>query len=293
MVVSGMGGLNDAFGDSACSLLDELVAVLQAGVPIVAFGQGIGPITDHALLAKAREVLPRLKLICLREGHTGLPLLQSLGVPSDRIRVTGDDAIELAFQHRRSALGNLIGINLRLASYSGAGDDIPKRLHQPLLRAVHALNSSLVPVPISFSDESSDIRAISRLLGGQIHDSQTTIRSPEDVIDLIGNCRIVVTGSYHAGVFALSQGISVIGLVHSAYYDQKFIGLQQQFPGGCRIIDFRHPTTPDEILEVISSAWRSAEDAREPLLRAANLQIDLGRAAYQSLRNQLTLNPDS
>jgi colanic acid/amylovoran biosynthesis protein len=148
-------------------------------------------------------------------------------------------------------------------------------------------------VPISFSDESSDIRAISRLLGGQIHDSQTTIRSPEDVIDLIGNCRIVVTGSYHAGVFALSQGISVIGLVHSAYYDQKFIGLQQQFPGGCRIIDFRHPTTPDEILEVISSAWRSAEDAREPLLRAANLQIDLGRAAYQSLRNQLTLNPDS
>jgi colanic acid/amylovoran biosynthesis protein len=80
VVVSGMGGLNDAFADSACPLLDELEFVLQAGIPVVAFGQGVGPITNPELLARARSVLPRLKLIGLREDYTGLPLLESIGV---------------------------------------------------------------------------------------------------------------------------------------------------------------------------------------------------------------------
>ena len=35
---------------------------------------------------------------------------------------------------------------------------------------------------------------------------------------------VEVTGSYHAGVFALAQGIPVVGLLQSAYYEQKFIG---------------------------------------------------------------------
>ena len=100
LVVNGMGALTDAFSENACAILDELRAVLRAGVPIVAFGQGIGPIADPELLAKARAVLPRLKLIAVREGRMGLPLLDSLGVPRERILVTGDDAIELAYDRR-------------------------------------------------------------------------------------------------------------------------------------------------------------------------------------------------
>ena len=289
LVVSGAGMLNDAFADLACPLLDELEFALQAGVPVVAFGLGVGPITGPALLAKARAVFPHLKLIGLREGHNGLPLLHSLGVPSDRIQVTGDDAIELAFKRRHSPLGNAIGINLRLAGYAGTGEDTAAKLRQPLLDAVQALKSSLVPVPISFSDESSDEKAIGRLLDSQSHAPQTKIECPEDVIDLIGNCRVVVTGSYHAGVFALSQGIPVVGLLESTYYEQKFIGLQKQFPDGCRMIDFRQPVTPCEIQETICNAWKSAEEVRESLLRAAALQVELGRAAYQTLLKLITL----
>ena len=282
LVVSGMGGINDAFEDSASPLLDELEAVLLAGIPIVAFGQGIGPISNPALLEKARAVLPRLKLIGLREGHTGLPLLESLGVPRDKIYVTGDDAIELVFQRRPGFLGNMIGVNLRLASYAGTGEDLVGKLREPLLLAAQALNSSLLSVPISFHGSDSDVEAGGKLLDGQNHGSQATIESPEDVIQLIGKCRVVVTGSYHAGVFALAQGIPVVGLLQSAYYEQKFTGLQEQFPGGCLVLDFRRPVTPGEIQDTIRDAWKSAEQVRGPLLRAAARQVELGREAYRT-----------
>src|ERR1035438_7537281 len=57
LVVSGAGMINDAFADSACPLLDEMEAALNAGISVVAFGQGIGPMEDPELLARARAVL--------------------------------------------------------------------------------------------------------------------------------------------------------------------------------------------------------------------------------------------
>ena len=284
LVVSGMGGLNDAFADSACPLLDELEAVLRMGVPVVAFGQGIGPITDPELMEKARTVLPRLKLIGLREGYTGLPLLESIGVPGDRICVTGDDAIELAYHRRTSSLGDAIGVNVRLAGYAGTDEDTVNKLRDPLRRAAQALASSLIPVPISLHESDSDLETADMLLCCQSQGSTGTIESPEDVVDLIGRCRVVVTGSYHGGVFSLAQGIPVVGLVQSPYYKQKFTGLQERFPAGCRMIDLRRPVASGEIEDAIRGAWESAEEVRGSLLEAAACQIELSRAAYQAVR---------
>ncbi len=284
LVVSGMGGLNDAFKDSACPLLDELEFALQAGVPVVAFGQGIGPISDPELLERARAVLPRLRLIALREARTGLPFLESLGVPRDKIRITGDDAIDLAYRRRPHSLGAAIGINLRLADYAGTGEDILDKLREPLRHSAHALGSNLVSVPISFHESDSDLRANSRLLGVPEHTPPSLGRSPEDVIDLVGRCRAVVTGSYHGAVFALAQGIPVVGLLQSAYYEQKFAGLEEQFPEGCRLIDFRGQVSARQIEEEILGAWERAPRLREQLLEAAARQIELGRAAYRAAR---------
>jgi colanic acid/amylovoran biosynthesis protein len=122
------------------------------------------------------------------------------------------------------------------------------------------------------------------LLCGQSQGSTAAIETPEDVIRQIGKCRVVVTGSYHAGVFALAQGVPVVGLVQSAYYEQKFAGLQERFPGGCRTLDFRRLVTSGEIEEAICDAWESAEQVRDSLLEAAVRQIELGRSAYQTVR---------
>jgi hypothetical protein len=71
-------------------------------------------------------------------------------------------------------------------------------------------------------------------------------------------------------------------LAQNAYYEQKFTGLQEQFPGGCRMIDFRRPVASSEIEDAIRSAWESAERVRESLLEAAARQIELSRAAYRA-----------
>ena len=291
LVLSGAGVTNDAFADQAYPLLDEMEFVLRAGIPVVAFGRGIGPIANPALLARVRDVFPRLKLIGLREAHTGLPLLESLGVTRDRICVTGDDAIELAFRRRPSSLGKGIGVNLRVADYAEMGSEMIGKLREPLRLAARKLNSAFIPIPISLNKADSDLVSIESLLGRESSSPQKAIKSPEDVIRLVAGCRVVVTGSYHGGVFALAQGIPVVGLVRSPYYEQKFSGLQEQFPRGCQILDFRQHVTSDEIQAAICNAWDSAEPLREPLLAAAARQVKLGSAAYQAARNLFPLNP--
>ena len=51
------------------------------------------------------------------------------------------------------------------------------------------------------------------------------IVSPEDVINCIARTRLVLTGSYHAAVFALAMGRPAICVAASGYYRSKFYGL--------------------------------------------------------------------
>lgn len=282
LVVSGMGVLNDAFADSAVPLLDELEAALEAGIPVIAFGQGVGPISDTLLMERARAVLPRLAFISLRESCTGLPLLEALGVSRDKVVVTGDDAIEMAFRYKPSSLGNEIGVSLRFADYAGTNQETVGRLSGPLNEVTETAKCHLIPIPISFGESDSDVRASEKLLGHACRASLENVGSPEDVIRLIANCRAVVTGSYHGGVFALGQGIPIIGLVQSPYYEQKFMGLQAQFPGGCRLLDLRTPLSAEEIRDAIRDALDSADKVRDSLLAAAAKQVELSREAYRS-----------
>ena len=100
LVVNGAGIITDAFRDNALGILSTLDLVSRRGVPAAMFGQGLGPIHDPELRERAAEVLPRLTLIGVRESQSSVPLLRSLGVAPDRVMVTGDDAIELAYALR-------------------------------------------------------------------------------------------------------------------------------------------------------------------------------------------------
>jgi polysaccharide pyruvyl transferase WcaK-like protein len=68
----------------------------------------------------------------------------------------------------------------------------------------------------------------------------------------VSRCRVVVTGSYHAGVFALAQGIPVVATAASRYYHDKFSGLADLFGGGGDIVDVGSPNARAAI-EALSS----------------------------------------
>jgi colanic acid/amylovoran biosynthesis protein len=104
-----------------------------------------------------------------------------------------------------------------------------------------------------------------------------------EVIRQAGECRVVVTGSYHAGVFALAQGVPVVGIARSEYYRDKFHGLAGQFGPGCTVLHADEAPFAGKLGEAIDRAWNEAETVRPQLLRAAESQVLAARAAYERL----------
>lgn len=288
VIASGGGYITDSFKYHAGGILETLDLANSIGKPTAMFGQGLGPLRDPDLRAKAKAVFPKVKLISLREKRSGISLLKSLNVPTERFMTTGDDAIEMAYQGRNPHPGNGIGINLRVAYYADIDSALLETVRTSLQNAAKLLSAPLIPVPISLKSEGeelSDSMAICELLKGydDASDGGKLIDTPQKVIQQIGRCSVVVTGSYHAGVFALAQGIPVIGLAKSEYYADKFLGLADQFGVGCEVILLNNQQLKENLLTAICQAWNNSEKLRPHLLDAAEKQISLGISAYNLL----------
>ncbi len=286
LFISGAGGFTDAFRDHALTTLELLDAAQRNAKPTVLVGQGLGPWDDERLKARAEEVLPRACAVFLREKRLGEGLLRKLPVEwGQRLRITGDDALEMAYRAKPSGLGGAIGVNLRLADYSAVPDGAVERLRSELEGLASRLGAELLPVPISHPPNSSDPDAIAQLIGG---DGGSSLDAPAAVIEQVGRCRLVVTGSYHAGVFALAQGVPVIGLVASPYYAGKFEGLQDLFGDSCVPLAIAEP---ERLGDVAAGLWEQAEARRSALLSEAERQIEAGRAAYRALPELIAPKP--
>lgn len=277
VVASGAGLLTDAFAPLAGTVLELLEAAIRRGAPAAMLGQGVGPVEDGALLTAMRRVLPRLDLVGLRERVVGAPILQALGVPDGRVAVTGDDAVELAYRERRDVPRDALGFGIRAARYA-ASEETLRSVAAVVRDAATRLGAQPLAVPISFHPKEDDAGVASRLLGV---DSDP---APDDVVGVIrriGRCRVVVTGSYHAAVFALSQGIPAVGIAASPYYEAKFDGLAEQFGGLCRRVRLDEG---DVLARAIDDAWENADAWKPRLLADAEQQVEHGRFAYERLK---------
>lgn len=282
IAASGGGFVTDAFSEHAQNVLDLMATGQARGIPTAMFGQGLGPIEEPALLNAARTI-GNVDLVALREGRTGPKLLDKLGLPHSKLRVTGDDAIESAYRCRPEELGGCLGVNLRLSSYSGVLPDTARSVFVLLNEIALQVRTTVVPVPISFYDGESDVDRVLEFADVSEHEAAVAkaIETPDAVARQAGRCRVVVTGSYHAGVFALSQGISVVGVAATSYYADKFYGLQEQFPDGCATVTLNRSGALEQLRQTVMERWDEAPQARDKLLASASSQIAASRSAYQ------------
>jgi colanic acid/amylovoran biosynthesis protein len=285
VVACGQGGLTDHAVWHAIAMLDIADMAMRLGTPVAFLGQGIGPMRNSHLRAVAKDILPRIPLIALREQRGGLPLLHALGVDSSHVMVTGDDAIELAYEARPAMPGSAIGVNLRVAASAATDASLIDQLRPIVQARASAYRAALLPIPIARSGPTPDAAAIRELLVGygDPTDGGEQLDTPRQVIEQAGRCRIVVTGAYHAAVFALAQGIPTVCLARSAYFADKMLGLAQQFGDGCEVVSLDEPDLPARLGHAIDTAWAAASRVREPLLDAAVRQIRASHDAYERL----------
>jgi len=289
VLVSGGGFVTDAFEYHAVSVLQTLAQAQSYSKPTAMFGQGLGPVKSKKLKAWVKKVLPKLGFITLRESVYSKPLAVSSGQSVNKITVTGDDAIELAFSKKPVKLGAKLGVNLRVAAYSEVGESTIGEFKTVLSEVANELSIELSGVPISIHEADSDLTSIRNILDDQTLDEKD-YDSIDKIINKVGGCRLVITGSYHAGVFALSQGVSVIAIVASDYYRQKFEGLAYQFGTGCLLVDKNSPDFQRKLKQLIQESWDRADDIRPLLLEKAEKQIALSADQYSEFAKMCKLN---
>jgi polysaccharide pyruvyl transferase WcaK-like protein len=288
VVCAGGGYMTDVDAGQVSRTLSILRAAVDAGIPAAMFGQGIGPLEHPELVSRAMEVLPRLELIALREGVRSPALLEELGVAAERVAVTGDDAIGLAVALRPLAAGADLGINLRLAEYT----DVKREQVIDVSAAVRAVANARVAYlsPIYVSEwQDEDRLGTLEIAGGYplIRADHSRHAPPSEVIERVGQCRVLVTGTYHAAVFALSQGIPTVCLPRSQYYIGKFEGLAHQFPTGCALVPLDTHDLRDSLTRSINALWEQAPDLRATLRDAAAGQVAASRTVYRRLHDSL------
>jgi len=285
VVATGGGYVTDSFSSHAIQLLDVLRLAHRFDRPTVMLGQGVGPITHARLLKMIQQVYPKLALLGMRESVLSPKIVNSVITgEKTKLIVTGDDAVELAYKQHPLQLGGKIGVNIRLAGYSEVMGETVERVGKVINEFMQAGQLEYEIIPISLVAGASDTEAVRRMLGlsGIAAKEQDMHLSVEEVIGRVGRCRVVVTGSYHAGVFALSQGIQVVALTASKYYDSKFLGLKNQFSTGLQLVHLDEDFDM-ELSNALSTAWANADNERQSLLDAAEKQISIGKQAYLQL----------
>lgn len=294
LVVAGMGGITDYFPEYARGVLKTIELAIGLGRRVALAGQGIGPLDDPELRTLAAAVLPKADLIALRERRASAPLLTSLGVESRRILVTGDDAIEMAHGLRAAELGDAIGINLRASTYSGVDSHAVAALGQAVREAAKGLGAALVPLPVSRVPGEEDMETLRLIIrdGDRALLDAPQIAMPADLIGEVQRCRIVITGSYHAGVFALANGIPAVGIAGTRYYEGKFEGLADMFGDGCAVVTIADEDYPGALRRAIDRLWDKADQRRPSLLAAAERQIESGHEAYSKIAHLILANTE-
>jgi colanic acid/amylovoran biosynthesis protein len=291
VVVNGAGIMTDAFRESALGILATLDLAIRRGKPTAIFGHGFGPINDEVLWQRAAEVLPFVSLIGVRESTASVPLLNALRVNPANVIVTGDDALEMAFsalehRHRFNPYGPpKIGVNVRVAPYAEVESCALSIVRDVLTDVARERHARMIPIPIAHHGGRMDVDTLRGLLRGLGDgDGGASLDTPQLVIDRIGECRVMVTGSYHGAVFALAQGIPVVALVKSTYYDNKMRGLRQQYGVGCQIVRLDDDALEARLRAAIDRAWIDADRLQGLLLNRTADQIQRGREAYARLR---------
>ena len=195
VILTGCGFLTDAFGSNAVRILHFFELAKNLGKRTAMFSQGFGPLKERSIREVARETLSGVDFLALREKLNGLKLLSSLGLNTDRVVVTGDDALEIALGCEPVDARDVLGVNLRIAEYALVEATHIAIARNTIVRFLKSVRASGIPVPISTPPNIDDWQEIDHAFEGT--GVLRKVGRPSDVyelIQLINRCRVMWYG---------------------------------------------------------------------------------------------------
>ncbi len=284
VVLSGGGFINGEFPQVAFATVYLSSFAVALGKRVAWFGQGVGPACDARVKRLLRRLLPKLEVLTVRDAASLRLVRDEVPAASGQWVMAGDDAMAVTRVAARPELGDTLGFGVRVAAYSGWSAPELQALAERVSAWAEGQAIRIRCVSISFGAGESDQEAADRSFAKQpAYDANPIACDLDALLTRVQQCRVVVTGTYHAAVFALGQGIPVVALARNPYYRQKFAGLSDQFGEACTLLSQEELGQPDRVLGAIARAWDQGPTWRAGCLDRADELIAASRAAYARL----------
>jgi polysaccharide pyruvyl transferase CsaB len=283
LVVLGGGGLlhdhwpmdiGNLFADPAAHISYPAYAALAAlfNKPLELFAIGVGPLTTSAGRQYTRMVCDQAQAITVRDAESKA-LLEELGVDSQRIALTPDPAFLLtaptaSLQFQRPVLG--------VALRNWNTNDWEAETAAALDEFLNRRGGSVLLLPFERSTDTEVANSVrSRMRFQDRAHIFCGAGDPAQLAGAIGSTDVVLGMRYHSVLFAMRQGVPVVGLA----YDPKVRRLLRAAGAEEYAIELNEIRTPDLIARIESamddaglrSRLRSAAD--EMAEQAARLEV--------------------
>lgn len=290
VIATGGGYLNTTFFAHGRIVALTLSLASHLGKKIACFGQGVGPFQGHA--SYFEETVAKLCSQCVSVGFRE-DVYSSFFVKKHNLKnttFTFDDAT-LSFPanykkgHSSAEEKKRIGVNLRIVGYSTLDKEFSESFARILNEVSEKNLVELVPLPVATGGFDSDIIALESLQESlsNCYCTEVSVDTVSELVDRAKQCSIIVTCSYHAGVFGACSGVPVILISANGYYDQKLEGLRTAFDNNfVEIIDVRSTEWQSQLLETITKYLHSLEQYKWEVSEVRERYRKLVKSLYSS-----------
>lgn len=232
LLLGGGGILYDA---DARTYLREVTLAHEAGVPVMLYAIGAGPLKEPAVQAEVRRVLQHVAIVSVRDRHS-FRVLEEAGVRR-KMAITADPALllkpeplppEALAREGLDSRRRLVGMSVREAGV--AAPDLDERLYNSLLAnaadyLIDRLDADVVFVPMEHKvlDQQQSHSVISQMARPQHAWVLKGEYSPQQLLGLVGRFAFAVGMRLHFLIFAALQHVPFVALP----YASKVVGFME------------------------------------------------------------------
>ncbi len=276
LLISGGGSLLQDT-TSVRSLVYYLAIVrmgLKAGVPVMFYAQGIGPLRRPISKVLTKMVANRVSCITVRD-TASRDLLKGIGVNKPPIEVTADPAYALRAPsperiseiRERAGIKDEQTVGFALRRWGVPGSPGPDLFAEAADRIVEQTGSKIVFIPMQPPDDlnySNDVANLMKQRGRAVVVDEPL--SPQETLGLVGSLNALAAMRLHALIFAAAAG----GVPITAFsYDPKVTQLMKGLGQDAYNIELSS-FTPSEASQRVASALHQDSEMLRRLREASS-----------------------